>query len=445
MAVLPETRYVRTADGVHIAYQVLGDGPLDLVFVPGWVNHLEWAWEYPPFAAMLRRLGSFSRLIWFDRRGLGLSDRPDHLPILEDQVEDIGAVMEAAGSERAVVFGDGGEGTALAIVYAATHPERVDSLVTFGGRARFIRSPEFPWGNSEEDVAIWLKWIDRNWGRDASEHVALFAPSLLEDVTFRRWYAQLCRLSGSPAAVIELVRIFMRHDILAILPAVRVPTLVLVRSGNPRREAARYLAEQIPTATFVEVPGEDTLIYVGDTDTVLDEVQEFLTGARDAPSPDRVLATVLMTDIVGSTDHASRLGDRRWRELLDAHDSAVDRQLDRFRGRKVNTTGDGMLATFDGPARALRCAQAILSANRALGLEVRAGVHTGEVELRGADIGGIAVHIGARIAGLAGPGEVLVSRTVTDLVAGSGIEFVDHGEHQLKGVPGAWRLFAMTP
>ena len=257
--------------------------------------------------------------------------------------------------------------------------------------------------------------------------------------------AQLCRLSGSPAAVIELVRIFMRHDILAILPAVRVPTLVLVRSGNPRREAARYLAGQIPTATFVEVPGEDTLIYVGDTDTVLDEVQEFLTGARDAPSPDRVLATVLMTDIVGSTDHASRLGDRRWRELLDAHDSAVDRQLDRFRGRKVNTTGDGMLATFDGPARAVRCAQAILSANRALGLEVRAGVHTGEVELRGADIGGIAVHIGARIAGLAGPGEVLVSRTVTDLVAGSGIEFVDHGEHQLKGVPGAWRLFAMIP
>jgi class 3 adenylate cyclase len=441
MASTPETHYARTSEGVHIAYQVSGAGPRDLVLIPGWISHLEWAWEYPPLAKMLERLGTFSRLICFDRRGLGLSDRPDHLPTLEDQVDDVRTVMDAAGSEKAVIFGDL-EGTAQGAMFAATHPDRTEAYITYGGRARYLRSPEFPWGIPEELVAVWLNWIEDNWGRDADEHVALVAPSALDDAVFRRWYSQLCRLSVSPAAVVELFRIFVLHDIVGVLPSIHVPTLVLVRSGNERLRGARYFAEQVPDSKFVEVPGRDMLLYVGNVDVVLDEIQEFLTGARDSPSADRVLSTVLITDIVESTRRAASLGDRPWSQLLDTHDRVIERQLERFRGRKVNPTGDGMIATFDGPARGIRCAQAIVDAARAVNLDIRAGLHTCEIELRGEDIAGIGVHTCARVTSLAAPGEVLVSRTVTDLVAGSGIEFVEKGEFSLKGVPGNWSLFS---
>jgi len=442
---LPETRYAKTVDGVHIAYQVVGGGPIDLVFVPGWVSHVEWAWENPSYARFFRRLSSFSRLILFDKRGLGLSDRPARLPTLEDQMTDIGTVMDAAGSERAVLFGTN-DGAAPGVVYAASHPERVIALVLYAGLPKFLASDDYPWGIPQETVAHWLHRIERAWGRDVPDDLAFLAPSRMADPAFRKWYAQFCRLSASPSAITELLRIYVPSDTRAVLPAIRVPTLILNRSDNLMRiENARYYADHVPGAHLVELPGEDMLLYAGDVDAIADEVQEFVTGVRDAPETDRVLATVLMTDIVGSTERATGLGDRRWRELLDAHDKLVDHELERFRGRKVNPTGDGILATFDGPARAVRCAQSLVVATRGLDIDIRAGLHTGEIELRGDDIGGIAVHIGARVSALAAPGEVLVSRTVTDLVAGSGIEFEDRGEHHLKGIPEPWHLYAVTP
>jgi class 3 adenylate cyclase len=443
MSEVPDTRYAKTSDGVHIAYQVLGDGPRDLVYVPRWPSHLDWAWEYPPFARMLRRLASFSRLIWFDKRGSGLSDRPERLPTLEDQMEDLGAVMDAAGSERAVLFGDG-EGAVQSIMYAATHPDRVEGLITFGGRARLIRSADYPWGMTEESYTALMSHVEANWGRDDPEAVAFVAPSMADDSVFRKWHAQYRRLGASPSGFIELNRILSLHDIRSILPVVRVPTLNLVRTDMGRLDDVRYMTDHIPGATLIELEGRDVLIHVGNTDAVIDEVQEFMTGVRDAEDTDRILATVLMTDIVGSTELAASLGDRKWTELLDAHDKVIDHQLERFRGRKVNPTGDGMLATFDGPARAIRCAQAMIAETHAINVDIRAGLHTGEIELRGNDVGGIGVHIGARVASLAGTGEVLVSRTVTDLVAGSGIVFEDRGEHSLKGVPGTWQLFAVS-
>jgi class 3 adenylate cyclase len=390
---------------------------------------------------MLRRLSSFSRLIWFDKRGSGLSDRPDHLPTIEDQMEDLGAVMDAAASERGVLFGDG-EGAALSIVYSATHPERVEALITFGGRARLIRGADYPWGITDETFEAWMDQIEASWGRNDPASVALFAPGMVDDQVFRKWHAQYLRLSASPSGLSEMIRILTIHDIRSVLPSVRVPTLNLVRTDSGRLDDVRYMADHIPEASLVVLPGADAYLHVGDTDAVIDEVQEFVTGVRDAPDFERVLATVLMTDIVGSTELAASLGDRKWTELLDAHDKVIDQQLERFRGRKVNPTGDGMLATFDGPARAIRCAQAMVDATSRLDIRIRAGLHTGEIELRGDDVGGIGVHIGARVASLAGAGEVLVSRTVTDLVAGSGITFEERGEHTLKGVPGKWQIFA---
>ncbi|HTD50952.1 MAG TPA: adenylate/guanylate cyclase domain-containing protein, partial [Acidimicrobiia bacterium] len=367
------------------------------------------------------------------------------LATLEDQMGDIGTVMDAAGSQRAVVFATN-DGSAPAAVFSAAHPERVVALVLYEGLAKFLATDDYPWGVPEEVVAHWLHRIERAWGRDIPEDLAFLAPSRMSDTAFRRWYAQFCRLSASPSAIAELLRIYIPADTRSVLPAIRVPTLVLNRADNiVRIENARYYAEHVPGARLVELPGHDMLLYAGDVDAVVDEVQEFVTGVRDAPETDRVLATVLITDIVGSTERATALGDRRWRDVLDAHDQLVDRELARFRGRKVNPTGDGMLATFDGPARAVRCAQSLIAATPALDLQIRAGLHTGEVELRGDDIGGIAVHIGARVSALAGPGEVLVSRTVTDLVAGSGIDFEDRGEYNLKGIPEPWRLFAVSP
>ena len=440
----PKTEYARSGD-VHIAYQVVGQGPLDLVYVPGWVSHVEQAWEEPTLARFLRRLGSFSRLIVFDKRGTGLSDRvpDDKLPTLEERMDDLRAVMDAAGSERAAVFGVS-EGGNLCALFAATYPERTTSLVMFGTFAKRIWSPDYPWAPTPEKRQHEYELVEREWGNLMD--LARYVPSKIGDQAFARHLTAYMRSAASPGAAVALLRMNTQIDIRLVLPTIRVPTLVIHRTGDrdAHVEEGRWLAARIPGARFVELPGDDHLPWVGDQDAILDEIQEFLTGIRQSPELDRALATVLFTDIVGSTELAARLGDRAWQALLEQHHALVRRELDRFRGREVDTAGDGFFATFDGPARASRCACSIRDAVRQLGIEVRAGVHTGEVELTGEKIGGIAVHIGARVAATARASEVLVSSTVKDLVAGSGIGFTDRGIHELKGIPGEWHLFAAT-
>ena len=447
----PETRYAKSGD-VNIAYQVLGDGPFDLVLVPGWASHIEHQWEEPSFARFLRRLASFSRLIMFDKRGTGLSDRVSisELPTLEQRMDDVRAVMDAVGSERAALMGVS-EGGPMSVLFAATYPQRTAALVLYGTMAKGYADQDYPWALPREAVesnlaAMEKEWgIEREWGHPYA--LNLFAPSRLNDQRFQEWWAKWGRLAASPGAAIALSRMNMEIDVRHVLPTVRVPTLVVHRKGDRACwvGGARYMAERIPDAKYVELPGDDHFPVVGDADAVLDEAQEFLTGVRPAPEPDRVLATVLFTDIVGSTERAAQLGDHRWRDLLDNYYALARRDLGRFRGREVKTTGDGFLATFDGPARGIRCACAISDEAGRLGLPIRAGLHTGECEIMGEDIGGIAVHIGARVATMAAPGEVLVSSTVKDLVAGSGLRFEDRGSRTLKGVPEEWHLFAVEP
>lgn len=438
----PVTRYAKSGD-VNIAYQVVGNGPIDLVFVMGWVSHLDYFWEEPAFARFLTRLASFSRLILFDKRGTGLSDRvPDtQLPTMEERMDDVRAVMDAVGSDRAALVGIS-EGGPLCALFAATYPERTTAIVMIGSYARRIWAEDHPWAPDERERAAFLERLEREWGTEVDLDVR--APSVAGNSHFREWWATYLSRSASPGAAVTLTRMNMEIDIRDVLPTIRVPTLIIHRTGDRilSVEGSRYMAAHIPGARLVELPGEDHLPWVGDQDAILDELEEFLTGVRRGPEPDRMLATVLFTDIVGSTERAADLGDRRWRELLERHRGVIRRELSRFRGREIETTGDGFLALFDGPARAIRFAAASVGAVRALGLEIRAGVHTGEVEMMGANVGGIAVHIGARVAALAGPGEVLVSSTVKDLVAGSGIAFDDRGAHTLKGVPGEWRVFA---
>ena len=436
----PETRYAKSG-GIHIAYQVLGDGPLDLVFIPGLFTHLEHQWEEPGFARFLNRLASFSRLIILDARGAGLSDRALELPPMEEQMDDVIAVLEAVGSKSAAFFGNSQAGP-MATLFAATHPERSTGLVLYGSYAKPSADVGYPWGRSKEWLAEFEQQIDDSWG--AGIFLEQVAPSRVNDEAFKRWWSKYERLSYGPGNALAYFHMNTDIDVRAILPSIRVPTLILQRRDDVYRHPghAAYLASHIPGAKLVQLPGSDHLPYVGDAEAVLDEVQEFLTGVRSAPEHDRVLATVLFTDIVGSTEKATQLGDRAWKDLLQMHHTLIRQELTRFRGREIDTAGDGFLATFDGPARAVRCAQAIVDDVRAIGLEVRAGVHTGEIELMGDQVGGIAVHIGARVAAAAQPGEVLVSSTVRDLVAGSGIEFDDRGEHSLKGLPGEWRLFA---
>ncbi len=439
---VPETRYVKS--GVYsIAYQVVGDGTFDLLWVPGWVSNVELGWEDPLLGRFLSRLASFSRLILFDKRGTGLSDRVplEELPTLEERMEDIVAVLDAVGSTRTALFGFS-EGANLAVLFAATYPERTIALATAGMFASRVWSPEYPWAPTPEERAKTIAAVERDWGVDPDvEHLA---PSAVQDEAFKRRLATYFRRSASPGAAAALLRMNSQIDVRQVLPTIRVPSLILHRTGDldSSVEEGRWIAAHIPTARFVELPGPDHLPWVGDQDGVTSEVEEFLTGVRPVPEVDRVLTTVLFTDIVGSTSRAVELGDRPWAELLERHRGLVRAELTRFRGREVDTIGDGFLATFDGPARAVRCAVAIASAVQALGLEIRAGVHTGEIELRGDDVAGVAVHIASRVSGLAGPGQVLVSRTVVDLVAGSGIEFADCGEHELKGVPGPWQLYA---
>jgi pimeloyl-ACP methyl ester carboxylesterase len=437
----PDTRYAKSGD-VNIAYQVVGDGPFDLVYVPGWISNIELMWEEPSHARLLRRLASFSRLILFDKRGTGMSDPVpvDRLPTLEQRMDDVRAVMDAAGSERAALFGSS-EGGLMSTLFAATYPERTRALVTHVIYAKRIWSPDYPWAPTPEARAAEIEEIEREWGGEMD--ISNLAPTA--DDAFKRRAVAYFRRSASPGAAVALLRMNTQVDVRDVLPTIQVPTLVLHRVGDldVNVEEARWIAAQIPNAKYVELPGDDHLIWAGDVDGLVDEVEEFLTGSRPVQEADRVLATVLFTDIVDSTRRAAELGDRRWRELLEQHHALVRRELERFRGREVDNAGDGFLATFDGPARAIRCACAVRDGVAGLDLEVRAGLHTGECELIGDKVGGIAVHTGARVPSVARAGEVLATSTVRDLVAGSGIEFEDRGEHELKGV-GTWRLYSVV-
>jgi pimeloyl-ACP methyl ester carboxylesterase len=433
----PVTRYAKSGD-VHIAYQVFGEGPLNLVLAPPFVSNIENYWDEPDFSRWLLRLASYARVVMLDKRGTGMSDRVSELPGLDERIDDLRAVMDAAGMEQAALLGMS-EGGPLTALFAATYPERCRALVLYGTFARFAS-----WLPTEEALAEFLGYIDQAWGTGGS--LPLFAPTRANDPSFQRWWGRFERLGASPAAASALMRMNSQIDISGILPTIRVPTLVIHRTEDVtiNVEGGRYLAEHIPGARYLELPGTDHIPFVGDNaGEIADAIEEFLTGARAPVTVDRVLATVLFTDIVGSTEKAAALGDRRWRDLLDNHHATIRRNLARFRGHEIKTTGDGILATFDGPARGVRCACAIADEIRPLGIEVRAGLHTGECEMIDDDVGGIAVHIGARVASLAGAGEVLVSSTVKDLVAGSGLRFGDRGSRSLKGVPGEWRIFAV--
>ncbi|HEX4665715.1 MAG TPA: adenylate/guanylate cyclase domain-containing protein [Chthoniobacterales bacterium] len=437
----PKTQFAQSGE-TQIAYQVIGPGPIDLVYVAGWVSHIELAWEEPTLAAFLRRLASFSRLILFDKRGTGLSDRVpnDKLPTLEQRMDDVRAVMDAVGSERAALFGFS-EGGNMSALFAATYPERTTALVMFGTFAKRIWSPEYPWAPTPEERQKSYDLVESDWGEMGGlEH---YTPSKIDDAVFAARLATYLRRSASPGAALALLRMNTQIDVRRVLPAIRVPTLVLHRTGDrdANVEEGRWIASQIPEARFVELPGEDHFPWVGDSDAVLDEVEEFLTGERRVLEPDRVLATILFTDIVGSTERAVSMSDRVWLDLLAQHHALVRTELARFRGHEIKTAGDGFVVTFDGPARAVRCACAIRDGVRRLGLEIRAGLHTGEIELTGKDIAGIAVHIASRVSGMAAPNEVLVSSTVKNLVAGSGLNFADRGRQTLKGIPDQWRLF----
>jgi pimeloyl-ACP methyl ester carboxylesterase len=444
----PETKYAKTADGVSIAYQSLGDGSFDLFYVPGWASNLEYNWENPRYARFLRRLGSFSRLIVVDRRGTGLSDRLSvhDLPPIEVLVEDLDAVMDAAGVERATLMGFS-DGADLSALHAATHPQRTSGLVIYGTTAVGTVNADFPWGWSLEQWDEYLEGIRLGWGTQQyfDDLFKSVAPTAYPDDHMRHWFATYMRLAASPSAAVAIETICRDIDLRGVLGAIQAPTLVLQRIGDETLagvEGARDFAMRIPGARLVELPGDDALPWAGDQDSLLDEVEDFTTGVRRGPEPERVLATVLFTDIVGSTQRAAQLGDNEWRDVLEAHHLLARTQISRHRGHEIDTQGDGFFASFDGPARAVLCAQAIQSSVEELGLHVRAGVHTGECELIDDKLGGMGVVIGARIGALAGPDEVLVSSTVKDLVAGSGLSFEDRGEQVLKGVPGTWRVFA---
>lgn len=441
MAEVPETRYAKSGD-IHIAYQAVGKGPLDLVLVPGFISHVELQWQNPRLAHLLQRLASFSRLIIFDKPGTGLSDRLTAIPTLEQRMDHVRAVMDAVGSERAALFGIS-EGGPMSVLFAATYPQRTSALILYGTYARRMWAPDFPWGRAEVELAAILERMERDWGRDLD--LDLWAPSIAKDPDARRAVATYCRHAASPGAAATIIRLTEQLDVRHVLPVVRVPTLVMHRRGDrvTRVEQGRYLAEHIDGAKFVELAGDDHMPWVGNGDAIIDEIEEFLTGIRPSDT-DRVLATILFTDIVGSTEHAIALGDRRWRELLERYYSIARRELARFRGREIDTAGDGLFAAFDGPARAIRCASRVRDEVRSLGIEVRSGLHAGECEVLGEKISGVAVHIGARVAAAAAAGEVLVSSTVKDLVAGAGIRFESRGTHVLKGVPGEWPLFVVA-
>ena len=431
----PVTQYAKSGD-IHIAYQVFGDGPIDLVLIPGFVSHIENNWDEPSFAHWLNRLGTFSRVVTFDKRGTGLSDHVNDLPGMDVRMDDVRAVMDTVGIKAAAILGIS-EGGPMATLFAGTHPDRCRSLILYGTFAHF--SSWFP--NNEELEAL-FEYIDKDWGSGGS--LPMFAPSLKDDASFQNWWGRFERLGANPSAAITLMKMNSQIDISDILPSIRVPTLVIHRTDDVtiQVEGGRLLGERIPNAKYVELPGIDHLPFVGEnSEQIIDTIEEFLTGSKPIDYTDRVLATVLFTDIVNSTSQAEALGDRRWLDLLKKHDSAVRNEINRFRGLEVKTLGDGFLATFDGPARAISCAFEINKAVSSLGIEIRMGLHTGEVEFSQGDVLGIAVNISSRIASLAGSGEVLVSRTVKDLVAGSGIQFDERGLHKLYGITDQMNLY----
>jgi class 3 adenylate cyclase len=445
----PPIRYTKTVDGLHIAYQVAGGGPFDLLYAPGWFSNLECAWDVPGFGEFLGELASFSRLILFDRRGFGLSDAPTTPGSWSHEVgmDDIRAVLDAAGSERAVLFGvdDGG---ALCTLFAASYPARASALVLFAVWPKALKSPDYPWGWTEQQAEAWMHDVESHWGTEEFwADSAYVSPHVSTDPGRVRAWARYARLSASRGAALALVRAQMETDIRAVLPVVMVPTLVMHRTHDTAEpvEQARYIGEQVPNAEVVELPGTEHAPFEGDAERVLRELRRFVSAVHDDDARfDRVLATVLFTDLVGSTRQAAAVGDRAWRELVERHHMVIRGLLARHRGTEVDTAGDGFFATFDGPARAVRCAGAIIEAVRPLGLDVRAGVHTGEVETIDGKAGGLAVNIGARVAAAAAPREVLVSSTVKDLTAGSGLVFEDAGERELKGIPETWRLFRVV-
>lgn len=446
MNAVPETRYAKNGD-VHIAFQTLGEGPPDLTVVPEWVTHVEAAWDLPVTARFLRRLSSFGRLIMFDKRGVGLSDPVSvtEVPSLEAWRDDLGSVLDAAGSERAVLMGHG-HGGQMALLFAATRPERVESLVLSNAYARLASAPDYEWGipfAMQDEIAT---LTEERWGRTDSPTLNQIAPSVAHLDAVREWWARLERLACSPGVAAAMQRAMFRFDVRHILPAIKVPTLIVQTTGNRfvRAGHGRYLAENIKHAQYLEVAGEDHWPWIGKSaEPFISAIREFTTGRSGLTATDRVLATVLFTDVVDSTGQAARLGDRAWREVLEDLDSLVGRQVVRLEGRLVGSSGDGYLAVFDGPGRGIHCAAAIRDAVRSLGLEVRTGLHCGEIELRGDGVSGIAVHIAARIMALASGGEVLISGSIPPLVAGSGFRFSDRGDQELRGVPGTWRMFAL--
>jgi class 3 adenylate cyclase len=441
---IPETRYARLGE-LHLAYQVLGEGPPDILLLDQWFGNLDAQWDVPPLAELRERLAGFGRLIMFDKRGTGLSDPipTSTLPTLEEFMADIPAVLDTVGAQRVAMIANIGGGI-LAMPFAAAHPDRIASLILVDCFARFLEAPDYPIGAPQAELGPALEVAEDDTGRGVM--VDLFAPSIANDERLRRAWARYERSAATPGSTKAIVRLIYESDVRDVLPAIRVPTLVIHRRDaiGFGVEHGRFLARHIPDARYVELVGQDNLIWAGDLEAVVGEIQAFVTGVRPAPEPRRVLATVLFTDIVGSTQRAAELGDVRWQTLLADHNRVVRRQLERFGGKEIKVVGDGFLATFDGPARAVRCAIAIRDDVRDLGIEIRAGVHVGEIEVLPDDIAGIAVHIGSRVSALAGPGEVLVSSTVKDLVVGSGIEFGEGGSHVLKGVPGEWHLFTVA-
>ena len=436
-----EVAYAKSR-GLSIAYTVNGSGPLDLAVVPGFVSHLEGALGQPAIVGFLKRLTGFARVLFFDKAGTGLSDPTDGPTTLEERMEDLTAVLDAAGMDRVALFGIS-EGGPMCALFAATHPGRTRALVMYGSYAKGVADEDYPWAPTQRQTELGTALIEEEWGGNAL--LDIYAPSVADDPEFARWWGRYQRLSASPKMAKEVAEVAAAVDIREVLPAIKVPTLILHREGDSLRpvEGARQMAEAIEGAEFVVLDGIDHFPFVGDTEALVGEVERFLTGSQRQPDPERMLLTVLFTDIVDSTRTAAGLGDRGWRELLERHDAVVRKSLARFRGREVKSTGDGFLATFDGPARGIECARDITGAVAELGIEVRAGLHTGECEIRGDDISGMAVNIGARVSDLAGPGEVLVSSTVRDLVVGSDIEFEQHGTHVLKGVPGEWALYSL--
>jgi len=431
------THYAKNGD-IHIAYQVFGEGDVDLIFVPGFISHIENYWDEPNFARWLRKLGSFSRVVMFDKQGTGLSDRVSDLPGMDERMDDVRAVMDAERIERAAIFGIS-EGGSLATLFAASHPDRSQALILYSAFAQF--TSWFPTQNALEDL---FQYIDSAWG--SGQSLQMFAPTKKDDLAFQAWWGKFERLGASPGAAKTIMRMNSQIDITNILPSVHVPTLVIHRRDDVavNVEGGQFLAQQIPNAKYVELSGVDHLPFVGEnSNQILDEMAQFLTGKWRPVETDRILATVLFTDIVNSTKCAAEMGDQQWRDLLDRHNTMMHKNIGRFRGQVIKNTGDGFLATFDGPARAIRCASTVSDEARQLGIEIRAGLHTGEIELIGEDVGGIAVHIAARVLGKAGDSEVWVSRTIKDLVVGSGFEFNERGVYSLKGIPGEWQLFSV--